>query len=279
MAAWTGIISENVAKESAAPLLQQVLEANPDNYQARALMLHTELGIEGKFTPQERNRMFQELRDLLPLFPDTSFLRYIVALHLSFTRMLYQDSIEVLQAGLLVDPLSANLHATLGKTFMRMERYEEAMESLQHARELQPDDPNVYFDIGDLKAEQGDLNGSLEWRLKATKIDPRDHELAAEMAQILFELGLFEEGNRWAAKSIALAPQSAVGRRIAMQQAYYRRDFDQALAHAKSMIQDQVSIRQGSLFTALNIFTELMSKNARQQEAYEAICAHSRGLP
>ena len=269
IAAWTGIISEAEAKKSAMPLLQQVLDINPDHYQARALLLHTELGIESEFNPEERARKFQELRDLLPLFPDTTFLRYVVALHLSFTQLKYQEAIEVLEAGLLVDPLAADLHGTLGKTFMRMGRNDEAMESLQRSRTLQPDDPNAYFDIADLYAELGDLNSAIEWRHKATVIDPRDHELAAEVAKELFQLGLLEEGNRWAAKSIALAPQSAVGRRVAMEQAYARKDMERALMLAKSMIEDQVSVRQGSHFTALAIYSELMSNNGRQQEAYE----------
>jgi TolB-like protein len=269
IAAWTGIISEAEAKKSAMPLLQQVLDINPDHYQARALLLHTELGIESEFNPEERARKFQELRDLLPLFPDTTFLRYVVALHLSFTQLKYQEAIEVLEAGLLVDPLAADLHGTLGKTFMRMGRNDEAMESLQRSRTLQPDDPNAYFDIADLYAELGDLNSAIEWRHKATVIDPRDHELAAEVAKELFQLGLLEEGNRWAAKSIALAPQSAVGRRIAMEQAYARKDMERALMLAKSMIEDQVSVRQGSHFTALAIYSELMSNIGRQQEAYE----------
>ncbi len=269
MAAWTGIMSEADAQKQAMPLLQQVLDINPDHYQARALLLHTEVGLEGEFDPEERVRKFQELRDLLPLFPDTTFLRYLVALNLSFNQVKYQESIEVLEAGLLVDPLAANLHNTLGSTFMRMGRYDDAAESLQRALTLQPRDPNNYFDIADLKAELGDLNSSLDWRRKAIEIDPRDHELAAEMAQNLFQLGLLEDGNHWAAKAIALAPQSAVGRRISLQQAYARKDMKQALALAKGMIKDQVSIRQGTHFTALAIYAELMSNSNRQQEAYE----------
>ena len=269
MAAWTGIMSEADAQKQAMPLLQQVLDVNPDHYQARALLLHTEVGLEGEFDPEERVRKFQELRDLLPLFPDTTFLRYLVALNLSFNQVKYQESIEVLEAGLLVDPLAANLHNTLGSTFMRMGRYDDAAESLQRALTLQPGDPNNYFDIADLKAELGDLNSSLDWRRKAIEIDPRDHELAAEMAQNLFQLGLLEDGNHWAAKAIALAPQSAVGRRISLQQAYARKDMKQALALAKGMIKDQVSIRQGTHFTALAIYAELMSNSNRQQEAYE----------
>jgi len=269
MAAWTGIISAAEAKKSAMPLLQQVLDINPDHYQARALFLHTDLDFDTEFNPEERESKFQELRDLLPLFPDTTFLRDIVALYLSFTQVKYQDAIEVLEAGLLVDPLAASLHGTLGRTFMRMGRYDEAMESLQRALTLQPDDPNAYFEISDLYAELGDLESTIEWRHKATVIDPRDHELAAEVAKDLFQLGLLEEGNRWAAKSIALAPQSAVGRRVTMEQAYARKDMERALMLAESMIKDQVSVRQGSHGTAMAIYSELMSNSGRHQEAYE----------
>jgi hypothetical protein len=54
-----------------------------------------------------------------------------------------------------------------------------------------------------------------------------------------------------------------------MQQAYARGDTEQALSLAQSMIKDQVSIRQGSLFTALAVFNELMSNSGREREAYD----------
>ena len=266
---WTGIIGEAEAVRHSLPLIEQVLESDPRNYLARALKLLTELGFSEQFVPEERTRKFQELRDLLPLLSDSTHLREVVATQLGVVQARYQEAIEVLEAGLLIDPLAANLLDTLGKTFRRMGRYDEAMASFERALAQQPDNPNFYFDIADVKADLGDLNGTLEWRRKAIELDPQDHELAGELAQNFFSLGLLEEGNHWAAKSIALAPQSAVGRRVRMQQAYARGDMDQALQLAQSMIKDQVSIRQRSLFSALQIHNELMSKNGREQEAYD----------
>ena len=265
---WTGIIKEDEAQRQSLPLIEQVLESDPGNYLARALKLQSELGIGDQFIPEERTRKFQELRDLLPLLPDSSDLRTRVAGYLGFVQVREQEAVEVLEAGLLVDPLSATLHEELGKTFRLMGRYDEAMESLQRALTQQPENPNIYFDIADVKADLGDLNGALEWRRKAIKIDPQDHEFPAELAEALFDLGMLEEGNRWAAKSIAMAPQSAVGRKVRLQQAYASGDREQALLLAQSMIKDQVSIRQGSLGTALDIHNELMSASGREQEAY-----------
>lgn len=265
---WTGIIKEDEAQRQSLPLIEQVLESDPGNYLARALKLQSELGISDQFIPEERTRKFQELRDLLPLLPDSSSLRARVANRLGFIQVREQEAVEVLEAGLLIDPLSAVLHEELGKTFRLMGRYDEAMESLQRALTQQPENPNIYFDIADVKADLGDLNGALEWRRKAIEIDPQDHELPAELAEALFDLGMLEEGNRWAAKSIAMAPQSAVGRKVRLQQAYASGDREQALLLAQSMIKDQVSIRQGSLGTALDIHNELMSASGREQEAY-----------
>ena len=196
-------------------------------------------------------------------------MREAVALHLGFIQVRYQEAIEVLEAGLLTDPLAANLHIRLGKTFTLMGRYDEAMESLQRALALQPDDPNINTDISDVKADLGDLNGTLDWRRKAVEADPQDHELAAQLAQDFYNLDLPEEGDHWAAKSIAMAPQSAVGRRVRLEQAYARGDMELALLLAQSMIKDQVSIRHGSLGTALDIHNELMSANGREREAYD----------
>jgi adenylate cyclase len=269
MMAWTGIIGEEESQLQALPLIQQVLDKDPANYYARALKLYNELGINDQFKPEERVSKYRELRDLLPLVPNSTTLRESVANFLSFNQGKYQEAAEVIEAGLLVDPLAANLHDSLGKTLTRAGLYDKAMAPLQRALDLQPDNPNYYFDIADLKAEQGDLKAVLEWRRKAVEVDPQDHELAGELAQDFFDLGLLEEGNHWAAKSIALAPQSAVGRRVRLQQAYAGGDMDQALRLAQSMISDQISIRQGSFTTALDVYTEIMSKNGRQQEAYD----------
>jgi len=266
---WTGIISEDEARRHSMPLIEQVLTSDPGNYLARALKLQNELGFSDQFIPEERARVFQELRDLLPLLPDSTFLRDRVATYLGFVQVREQEAIEVLEAGLLIDPLSAILHDALGKALRRMDRYEESMASFQRALAQQPDNPNFYFNIADLKADLGDLNGALEWRRKGVEVDPQDHELTAELAQDLYDLGLLEEGNYWADRSIALAPQSAVGRRVRLQQAYASGDMEQALLLARSMIKDQVSIRQGSLGTALDIHNELMSANGHQQEAYD----------
>ncbi|MGB5291029.1 MAG: tetratricopeptide repeat protein, partial [Lysobacterales bacterium] len=266
---WTGIISEDEARRHSMPLIEQVLTSDPGNYLARALKLQNELGISDQFIPEERARVFQELRDLLPLLPDSTFLRDRVATYLGFVQAREQEAIEVLEAGLLIDPLSAILHDALGKALRRMDRYEESMASFQRALAQQPDNPNFYFNIADLKADLGDINGALEWRRKGIEVDPQDHELTAELAQDFYNLGLLEEGNFWAARSIALAPQSAVGRRVRLQQAYASGDMEQALLLARSMIKDQVSIRQDSLGTALDIHNELMSAKGHQQEAYD----------
>jgi tetratricopeptide (TPR) repeat protein len=266
---WTGIISEAEYLRHSLPLIEQVLVSDPGNYLARALKLQSELGFSEKFDPEERVRKVQELRDLLPLLSDSSYLRELVALQLGFIQNRKQEALEVLEAGLLIDPLAAGLLTRLGLTLRLMERYDEALEALQRALKQQPNDPNKYFDIADVKADLGDLYGALEWRRKGIELDQQDHELTAELAENFFELGLLEEGNHWAAKSIALAPQSAVGRKVRLQQTYARGNKDQALLLAQSMIRDQVSIRQRSLLTALDIHSELMSANGREQEAYD----------
>ena len=57
---WTGVINADDALQQALPLIEQVLDTAPGNYLARALKLHTELGISNKFIPEERTRKFQE---------------------------------------------------------------------------------------------------------------------------------------------------------------------------------------------------------------------------
>ena len=68
--AWVGSMDEDNSQRQALPLIQQVLDSNPENYFARALKLFSELGYNEEFIPEERTRKYQELRDLLPLLPN-----------------------------------------------------------------------------------------------------------------------------------------------------------------------------------------------------------------
>ena len=72
-----------------------------------------------------------------------------------------QARLDVLQAGLLVDPRSAYLHAVIGDSLRRLERYDEAETALERAMELDPMLPGIYVRLYWLAEDRNDLPAAL----------------------------------------------------------------------------------------------------------------------
>jgi TolB-like protein/Tfp pilus assembly protein PilF len=266
----TGLITEEVTRAAIAPLLQQVRAKDPDNRLARALELTMELQIFSVARSGEETRaIVEELRALLQSIPTETYIRRRVAGMLFGFFNEKQQGVEVLQAGLMIDPLSADLHAQLGDFYTEQGRLDEARIELRRSLELAPDNPNTYADLAGVEMESGNLLGGLEWMRRATEVDPQDHELAAHLAKALYELRLSEEGDRWMARVQALAPGSDLARSMEVHRAMARSEHQAAIELAERAIRDQLGVRQGAFFEVVFGYVDLMTQAGRSQEAYD----------
>ncbi len=266
----TGLIDDETAERNAAPLLQQVRDLQPDNRTAHAF----ELMLEGQkpavfIDEQRREQILNELRNLLPLLPADTYFRAVVASQLTYFHKHHQDALAVVEAGLMIDPLSAGLYSTQGRIYLNMEDLDSAMQSFQKAVQLEPNNPNYYGRLSELAAQQGDLVGKLNWMRKAAEVDPQDHELPFHLARDLYSLQLPEEGDRWARKVAALAPNSAVARATELHRALGRENWPEALQLARAMIDDNVGLRRGAYADAAWVYCNLMMAGGRAREAYD----------
>jgi len=265
----TGLIEETQMQQAVMPLLSQVREVQPNNRLARAIdkvaRLHPDILIDQDIFRTE----VDELRALLPLIPSETYIRGRAAAMIAYGLDQPEVALEVVEAGLMVDPLSADLYAQQGNAYLKMKRYGDARDSFLKAIELDPLAPNHYSRMANLSADIGDIIGEFEWRMKNIKADPQDHEVAAQMARSFYEWGLPEEGDRWLARVRALAPNSDVLQRLQIDRADSRGDTAELIAVAQKMIAAPASMRQDSFPTALFSYTVYMSRAGRQQEAYE----------
>jgi len=266
----TGLINDEELAVLTDPLIRQVREQQADNRMARAFELA--ISIRSFDTGKDREERLQELdeiRNLLPLIPGETYVREIVAGMLNFYFKQPQQAIEVIQAGLLVDPMEAELYSMLGNIYSDQGKLEMADEALQKAQQLAPENPNFYSDLSRLETKRNNLIAALEWKRRATEVDPQDHELANVIAEDLYALNLPEEGDRWLARVAALVPDSPTLHNLEIERAMGRGEFDQAIALAEKVIIAQPPERNGSFANPLFTYGGLMLDGGKARQAYD----------
>ncbi|MDX2427773.1 MAG: tetratricopeptide repeat protein [Xanthomonadales bacterium] len=264
----TGLIEEAQMQQTITPLLSQVRESQPENRLARAIEKLTRLHPEVMMDQDIFRAEVDELRALLPLIPAETYIRGQAATMIAYGLDQPEAGLEVIEAGLMVDPLSAELYAQQGNVYRKMEQYGDARDSFLKAIELDPLDPNHYGRMSGVSENLGDINGSFEWRLKNIKADPQDHEVAGAMARSFYNWGLPEEGDRWLARVRVLAPNSDILQRLQIDRAISHGDSDQVIAIAEKMIAAPAGMRHGSFPTAVFSYDTYMSRAGRYEEAY-----------
>ena len=266
----TGLLNDEELAELANPLISQVREQQPENHLARAFELVISLrSFDSGKSKDEAEQELTELRNLLPLIPGETYARRTVVGRLNFFFKQPQQAIEVIQGGLLVDPLAAELYSMLGNIYRDQDQLDQAREALQRAQQLAPENPNFYSDLANLEEESNNLLAALNWQRKATEVDPQDHELANEIAVELYALELPEEGDRWFARVKALVPDSPALHNLEIERAVARKEFDQAIALAEKVISAQFPDRRGSFANPLFTYSSLMLDSGKAKQAYD----------
>lgn len=266
----TGLINDKELSTLTDPLIRQVREQQPDNRLTRAFELAISIRtFDSNKSKEERQQEIDELRNLLPLIPSETYVRQIVAGMMNFYFKQPGQAIEIIQAGLLVDPLEAELFSMLGTIYRDQQKLDLALENLQRAQQLAPEKPNIYSSLANLEKDRNNLVAALNWQRKATEVDPQDHELADRIAIDLYDLNLHEEGDRWLARVAALVPDSATQINLEIERAKARKDYDLAIALAEEVIIAQEPERNGSFANPLFTYADLMLDSGKAKQAYD----------
>jgi TolB-like protein len=275
----TGLVTKDTVATETMPLLEQVKAVQPDNPEAHAMDLVMQTWDEDLWLDNERReRVYQQLEALLPLIPGETFAREVVVAHYAYFQQDYEKALQIAEAGLLVDPLSARLHTTRGRVYETMDEFDKARSAYLRALELEPENPNRYGRLSGIAAKQGKLVEKLSWMRKAAQVDPQDHELAFHLAEDFYDLKLFEEGDRWAEKVYALAPNSAIARKMEMLAALSKDRTEEALSLARKMIEDRIENRRNAFGDAVFTFAALMIMDGRAKEAYDYLVAQEPSI-
>jgi len=266
----TGLLSRDEVLVNVQPLIDQARAQEPGNALAETLGTLLSLMTAGPDSNEQQVRLWVDrLQELLLSTPTETLARVTVAQTFGHYFHDQQRAEEVLQAGLLIDPLQAELYRYLGLLYAEMKRLDEARAALQRSLELAPDNPNTYASLAEIETQADNLPLSLELTRQAAEKDPRDHEIASYIARDLYALGLPEEADYWAARVKALAPESSLARLLDVERAVATGDIDQVIARSAAMIAAQVDVRQGAFEEATVHYTDSMLQTDRAREGYE----------
>lgn len=268
--AGTGVITGGGRQTQVTPLLNDVLQDDPDNYIAQAYDLLNRMPIsESGLTQAQLHERVDELRELFAHIPTDAYLRTTLAWFYSGPLDDPAQALELLQAGLLIDPLDADIYISLGWVYSGLREADNAVAALKRAAEMSPDNPNTYYNLSILEAEAGNMKGYFEGIKKAMDIDPQDHELAANLAATLYSLDLSEEAERWYRRVQALSPASPTARSLSVYRAYARQQSEEVIRLVEQNVRDQIENRNAAFFFSLMVYSDVMMQQNRSREAYD----------
>jgi tetratricopeptide (TPR) repeat protein len=112
-----------------------------------------------------------------------------------------------LEAGLALDPESADLHFALGLARVRAQRLEAAIESLARAAELSPEHDRYAYVYAVALDSAGRTTEALPILETAQGRDPANRDILVALVQFNAKLGQRDAARRWLERLAALAPE------------------------------------------------------------------------
>ncbi|MDX1509479.1 MAG: tetratricopeptide repeat protein, partial [Woeseiaceae bacterium] len=279
----TGLTGFDSVREASA-LIAQVVAARPNDAASRASQVIIDAVLESQTGNAEAfPQALPVLAEYVELAPNEADLRLVLANSLSFFGQ-PDEAARHFDELLKRDPQNPAVHYGIGEALLRVDKFEDARSAFQRSLELNPDQPNAYANLGDAAAGLGDFVGFIDGYVRASEVDPRDHELSALIAENLFIVGLFEHGNEFLNRALAISPSSPATRRAQLTRTYLSGDMDASLGQARRMLDDNVENRQGAFFAAAWTYAQLKLRNGEAQEAYDYLATvmpniHEPGLP
>ncbi|GGX63769.1 TPR repeat-containing protein [Saccharospirillum salsuginis] len=156
---------------------------------------------------EEYEQAFDALQEGLNTFPDNPDLLYDQAMVAGRLKR-YQVLEDNLTRALEMDPDDASSLNALGYTWADLDRnLQQAREYIDRALDIRPDDPAIMDSKGWVEYRLGNLETAEEWLRKALAEFDND-EVAAHLAEVLWQQGEREEARKWLRHAFDLNPQS-----------------------------------------------------------------------
>ncbi|MDH3351418.1 MAG: tetratricopeptide repeat protein [Gammaproteobacteria bacterium] len=274
----TGLMDQHDAYTQIMAITSQVLEARPNDVDARAMRLFTEKAyLAEQADPEEMFDLVEQLEDIVAEYPAKYQPRVLLSRALQGLQRL-DRSLEIQQEALERDPFNPRILYEIGSIYAALGQVEEAQESLNRSLEIEPLQPNAYAILAGLSLQVGDGVDYLQQFLKAIEVDPKDHELAGMVANFLYNLKLIEEGDDFRDRVMAIAPTSEIAYQVELSRAINAGDTEAGLASARRAIEDDIDDRRFSYGGAVEYLLRDAARRGTVEEEASYIEQHAPGI-
>jgi len=265
----TGVVSRNEAIGNSEPVLEKILNADPKNSEAHALMART----------HRFGRKFNEAEQEFQLALDTNP-RNVYALS-EFGRLLFDTGkvsrgLEYLHEAGRVDPYSVQVLWNLSMAHAFMLKPEEAAQYTSRIGELEPENPMRYYGKAIAHGLAGNHAQALLWDKRSTELDPNDYELAAGMAIRWAMLGDLEQAELWAKKADETGADQPIPILARVELYQFREQHGLAADLSKRAIERELDNRQQSATTFRRAW---ISSLIQAGKVNEALAYYQKDLP
>jgi TolB-like protein/Tfp pilus assembly protein PilF len=262
----TGLMHPDEAFGEILAICDQVLGAEPENPVAQATRVYVEAlqrALNGDLGAVPA--AVAQLEELAAQAPDGLQLQLLLVKAYKAAQR-PEPAVEVLEKAIQDDPYNPQVLYELGNLYARVKRWEDARASIEKSLEIEPKQPNAYSILAGLSLRLGDGVGYAQHLLKALEVDPRDHELPGLLAEFLYQIELFEEGDDFRDRVLTIAPTSDLAYRIQLVRADRIGDDAAADASARQAIAADVDDRRNGFRGAVQYLLRAAVENGTVDE-------------
>jgi len=257
----TGLITAEESGDRIRPLIDQVLQLKPNDGRSLGLLAAVDWreAVRSHGPVSDETALAEadllKANELAPNDPDI----YAVLSTVAAVNNRDDESLEWVDKGLEIDPLSARLHLQRGRMLLGpLEDPEKAEEAFAKGQEIAPEWTAVNFALGDAAFAQSRFADGINWYRHAMTLDPQDHELPASISRFYYQFGLSDEGDDMFRRAQALAPQEPWIRSLELEQQLRANNHERVVVLAKDIISDGIENRGGAYSLAVRGYVSSM---------------------
>jgi TolB-like protein/cytochrome c-type biogenesis protein CcmH/NrfG len=164
-----------------------------------------------------------------------------------FSETRLEESMDVLQQAIRLDPLSLSSHILLTNGLSLMRRFDEAAEAIKRIQEINAQSPYGPTYESYINQLQGNWAAATQLMEQATALDPNDPEISVFVGDLYLGLGLLSEAGQWYDRATEIFPGHPVSlsRPLILNWIVSGYDKDD-IQQARKLLEEKIENRWGS---------------------------------